>query len=132
MFFYVYIIFILKGCFNLNIRCHSFFADLLARAAFLNIKQFNGYYGCLNCFHPGEYDQASSKLIFKPKDNVPLKTNAIYNQLSKKADIEKVQKFGINGTNALSKLLIIPDQTPYDYMHFFYKSYSNQNLHRFL
>jgi hypothetical protein len=75
----VYIILILKGCFNLNIRCHSFIADLPARAAFLNIKQFNGYYGCLNCFHSGEYDQASSKVIFKPKDNVPLKTNAIYN-----------------------------------------------------
>ena len=82
--------------------------------------------------HPGEYDQASSKVIFKPQDNVPLKTNAIYNQLSLKADLENIHKFGIKGTNALSKLLIIPDQTPYDYMHLFYKSNSNQNLLRFL
>jgi hypothetical protein len=47
LFLYVNIILISKGCFNFNIRCHSFIADLPARAAFLNIKQFNGYYGRL-------------------------------------------------------------------------------------
>ena len=45
-------------------------ADLPARASFLNIKQFNGYYGCLNCFHPGEYNETHGKVIFKPHENV--------------------------------------------------------------
>ena len=59
-------------CYTLNIRTHSFIADLPARAAFLNIKQFNGYYGCLNCFHPGEYSDTFNKVIFKPHENVSL------------------------------------------------------------
>ena len=29
-------------------------ADLPAKAAMLNIKQFNGEFGCITCLHPGE------------------------------------------------------------------------------
>ena len=29
--------------------------DLVAKAAVLNIKQFNGSYGCPTCLHPGEH-----------------------------------------------------------------------------
>jgi hypothetical protein len=61
---------VFKGNLSLNIRCHNFVADLPARAAFLNVKQFNGYYGCLNCFHPGEYSDIYNKVIFKPHDDV--------------------------------------------------------------
>jgi hypothetical protein len=58
----------------------------------------------LNCFHPGEYDQDCGKVIFKSHENVPLKTHALYNQLSKTAELEDNPQFGIKGTTSLSKL----------------------------
>ncbi len=79
-------ILIKKGQLSLNIRCHNFVADLPARAAFLNFKQFNGYYGCLNCFHPGEYNETYGIFVI----------------------------FGIKGETSLSKLFCTPDQIPYD------------------
>lgn len=35
-------------------RTQCLIADLPAKAAMLNIKQFNGEYGCAVCLHPGE------------------------------------------------------------------------------
>jgi hypothetical protein len=98
----------------LNIRGQSFVADLPARAAFLNIEQFNEYFGCLNSFHPGEYDQEVSKVIFRPLENVPLKTTDLYNQLSAMAEFKNEDQFGIKGTTSLSKLFRIPELIPYD------------------
>ncbi len=61
------------------LRCQSFIADLPACAAFLNVKQFNGYFGCINCFHPGTYSAEYRKMIYKPLKNVQvgLKTTII-------------------------------------------------------
>jgi hypothetical protein len=28
---------------------------LPAKAAQLNVKQYNGYFGCITCYHPGQY-----------------------------------------------------------------------------
>ncbi len=41
----------------------------------------------------------------------------IYNQLSKKAEAKNEEIFEIKGVTSLSKLICIPDQVPYDYMH---------------
>ena len=38
-----------------KIRCHAAIFDLPAKAAQLNVKQYNGYFGCLMCYHPGQY-----------------------------------------------------------------------------
>ena len=53
---------------NISLRFQSFVADLPAKASFLNIMQFNGYFGCLTCVHPGEYSQSCDKIIFKPQE----------------------------------------------------------------
>jgi hypothetical protein len=37
------------------LRVHTFIADLPAKAAVLNVKQFNGIFGCLVCKHPSKY-----------------------------------------------------------------------------
>ena len=42
--------------------------DLPAKAAALNVKQFNGEFGCLNCLHPGEYSKIHRKTIYPPKE----------------------------------------------------------------
>jgi hypothetical protein len=49
------------------VRIHSFVADLPGKAAMLNTKQFNGYYGCLVCKHSGEYSGHYNKMIYRPK-----------------------------------------------------------------
>ena len=48
---------------------------------------------------------------------ITLKTNCIYNKLAKEAESHGETKYGIKGQTSLSKLLVIPDQIPYDYMH---------------
>jgi hypothetical protein len=40
--------------------------DLPAKAAALNIKQFNGEHGCVSCFHPGEYRGDLHANIYPP------------------------------------------------------------------
>jgi hypothetical protein len=49
------------------VRIHSFIADLPGKAAVLNTKQFNGYFGCIDCKHPGEYSNESKKMIYPYK-----------------------------------------------------------------
>jgi hypothetical protein len=44
----------LKGL-KFKINCHSLIVDLPAKASVLNIKQFNGEFGCIACIHPGEF-----------------------------------------------------------------------------
>lgn len=51
---------------NRLIRIHAAIFNLLAKAAFANIKQWNGAFGCPHCMHPGEYDRLLSKTIYKP------------------------------------------------------------------
>ena len=44
--------------------------DLIAKAQVLNMKQFNGSYGCPTCLHPGEYH---SNQVYPPA-SYPLHT----------------------------------------------------------
>ena len=56
-----------KG-YKIRIRCQALIMDLPAKAAALNVKQFNGEFGCLNCLHPGEYSKIHRKTIYPPKE----------------------------------------------------------------
>jgi len=38
--------------------------DLPAKASVLNVKQFNGEFGCITCDHPGESSKAARKWIY--------------------------------------------------------------------
>lgn len=40
--------------------------DLPAKAAVVNAKQFNGEFGCIYCYHPGEYCRLFNKRIYPP------------------------------------------------------------------
>lgn len=46
-----------------------------------------------------------------------MKTKEDFIKLSAKADSTKTPQHGILGISPLAKILIIPDQCPYDYMH---------------
>ncbi|RNA18943.1 hypothetical protein BpHYR1_000607 [Brachionus plicatilis] len=100
-----------------RVRCQSLIADLPAKASALNIMQFNGRYGCTTCFHPGEYDNESRKMIYGPL-NFKLKTTKDYEKLSLLTDKRaKENLFGVKGPSPFFNLIAIPDQVPIDYMH---------------
>ena len=60
-----------------------------------------------------------------------LKSASIYKSLSKKAEEEKNVLFGIKGESSLSKLIAIPDQVPYDYMHLVLQGHCKWLLQKF-
>ena len=48
--------------------------DLVAKAPVLNMKQFNGQYGCPTCLHPGEILGRGAR-IYPPMQTYPLRTS---------------------------------------------------------
>ena len=60
-----FLLFFIKGN-KIQVRCQSLIMDLPAKAAALNIKQFNGEHGCVSCFHPGEYRGDLHANIYPP------------------------------------------------------------------
>lgn len=48
-----------------QLRVQSLIVDMPAKAAIINIKQFNGEYGCPACFEPGEYIKNLHKRIYR-------------------------------------------------------------------
>jgi hypothetical protein len=60
-----------------------------------------------------------------------LKSASIYKNISEKAENEKTEHFGIKGISPLSRLLIIPDQVPYDYMHLVLQGHCKWMLQKF-
>jgi len=47
-----------------KVRIQSFLMDLPAKASVLNVKQFNGEFGCITCDHPGEGSKEARKWIY--------------------------------------------------------------------
>ena len=62
-----------KGNFNIRIHIYGLLGDSPGRNLFLNMKQFNGYYGCPFCLTPGHWLAAAHKVIFDIED-YPLRT----------------------------------------------------------
>ena len=52
----------IKSVFKVNLLCCTF--DLPARAAVMNINQFNGFFGCPRCLQEGSYNYAYSYFGF--------------------------------------------------------------------
>ncbi len=109
---------------RVRIRGQSGLLDLPAKASVCNVKQFNGEYGCVVCFHPG---QRINRVNYYPFDKLyPLKTNqdyinfsAIADECNKNEPDEKKHQsfFGFFGEAPISKILKVPEEIPFDYMH---------------
>ena len=54
----------------------------------------------------------------------PLKQTSHYDLFGKYAEQKGEQLFGIKGTTPLSKIINLPQQVPYDYMHLVYVHWS--------
>ena len=95
-------------------------ADLVAKAPLLNMKQFNGEFGCSICLHPGER-------VGKGRGNV--RVYPVYDETPQRRDHEDSMKyakaakrsgkpvFGCMGESKLHKIFRIPENILLDYMH---------------
>ncbi|CAF3581970.1 unnamed protein product, partial [Rotaria socialis] len=92
-----------------NVRIQQAIFDLPARAHFLNIAQYNGYYGCGYCCIEGV---AIGRQVYFPfsKKTEKLKDHQFYLRNAKINDGRFIQ--GIKGPTPLSSILLLPYQTP--------------------
>jgi hypothetical protein len=114
---------VIESGFQLNSKCkikvrvQAFIADLPAKAAALNIKQFNGEFGCIKCLHPGEYNRSFHKMTYPPNVEADVRDAKSFREAAILADRSKETIYGIRGLSSFSKVLTLPDQVPFDYMH---------------
>lgn len=103
---------------KLTFKIHGLIADSPARAKALNMKQFNGKFGCTLCMHPSERNSSNTASIYPIlKEKIEIRTNSQYLKHVTKA-VETNQAFkGVKGFSFLSNWLDIPNSIIYDYMH---------------
>ncbi|CAF0885152.1 unnamed protein product [Brachionus calyciflorus] len=81
----------------------------------INSNQFNGYFGCIKCLHPGV--RKNRIMIYPILPDILIRTNEKYkiqvNEASKLNDTFE----GIKGPSFLSNWIKIPDNLILDYMH---------------
>ncbi len=90
--------------------------DLPAKSMAVNMKQFNGRYGCLYCEHPGE-TLFRGCLIYKPDIRCSLRTHDTLKINAERALESGEAEKGIKGPSVLSPYLNVVDDIPVDYMH---------------
>jgi hypothetical protein len=103
-----------KDHYNVNIDLYGFLGDSPGRNLFLNMKQFNGYFGCPCCITPGQWFDAAHKLIFDLED-YPLRTAQSFIDDGNLAKPNSPVN-GILGPTLISKYVPL-NFTPLDYMH---------------
>lgn len=96
--------------------------DSVARCKMLNMKQFNGLFGCTYCLHPTEQINNSAK--YPIIENIPLlrSNNDIKELMKKSVTLETAtaeDTFGIKGPSFLMNLKYfnLAEFLPPDYMH---------------
>lgn len=98
------------------VRIQSLVPDLPTKSMLLEIKQFNGQFGCSTCKHPGTYVGELRTRIYTSTP-FPLRTAAESHRLADIAEQTGTTVFGIKGKNVFGQLLSIPDNVPIDWMH---------------
>ena len=105
--------------FELDIQAEL--ADLPAKAASLNMKQFNGKFGCSVCLHPGQKLQERSLVWIYPYQEVneraPLRNHDELILHANLADQEGCPFYGVKGYSPVHEILKLPQEIPLDYMH---------------
>lgn len=88
--------------------------DLPAKAAVLNMKQFNGEYGCSTCLHPGIHQNGSR--VYLPQE-MDLRSNVTVHHCAAEAERTGTPNYGIKGVSVLSPVVDLVKSVPVDYMH---------------
>ena len=87
-----------------------------AKAAVLNMVQFNGKFGCTYCQNPGK-NIKQGQHIYQPSDSHVLRTELQMKQWPSKAEVSHKRVFGVKGLSVPSGSVNIPFGAPIDYMH---------------
>ncbi|MCH9716718.1 MAG: hypothetical protein K0U52_06490, partial [Gammaproteobacteria bacterium] len=88
--------------------------DLPARSAVLNMKQYNGEYGCTCCLSKGKAIGGSR--IYLPQEMAPMRSHAQTVSLAEDV-IAGSSLQGVKGPCIINEHLNIPHSFPLDYMH---------------
>ena len=89
--------------------------DLIAKAQVLNMKQFNGSYGCATCLHPGVRVFHGTQVY--PPGEFPLRTEEGIHRAFEEGQQSGEIIEGIKGISPLKPHLNLVDDVPNDYMH---------------
>ncbi len=93
--------------------------DLVAKAPLVNMKQFNGEYGCLTCTHPGTLVTRGVR-VYLPNAHPPpeARTHETTMQAATEAKSTGVSSVrGIKGVSFPAPILNLANSIPVDYMH---------------
>ncbi len=88
--------------------------DLIAKAAVLNMKQFNGEHGCPTCLHPGE---RHSRTQTYPPSYFPIRTQDGIEKAIQEGKQRGIIIEGIKGPSPLTNYVHLVHGVPADYMH---------------
>ena len=89
--------------------------DLIAKAPILNMKQFNGKYGCSTCTHPGT--RLGNTRVYLPSVECTPRTDKTFLEAAEEAERTGEPEKGVKGKSVLSTCLDLVDGVPVDYMH---------------
>lgn len=89
--------------------------DLPARAMVVNMKQFNGYYGCLMCLDKGMH--INNRHLYLPTESHIKRTMAMMKQYAAQALVKGISVYGVKGPSVLSYYIDIVIRVLIDYMH---------------
>ena len=89
--------------------------DLPAKAAGVNMMQYNGKYGCLYCLDEGLH--ISHCRIYLPSDSHQARNIKDIHKWSEQAIKDGKPIFGVKGPSVLTQCLNIITSVPIDYMH---------------
>ena len=124
--------------YDIKIRCQAALFDLPAKAMILRVKQFNGQFGCISCFHPGQ--RVGNLNVYPLKKIYNLKTNEDYKKYSAIANILNETKsekakldsvFGFFGSTKFEEIIKIPEQVPFDFMHLVLQGHAKWLFNKF-
>ena len=89
--------------------------DLPAKAAALNVKQFNGEYGCNYCLDKGKY--VLRRRIYPPNAAHRARKTKDVEEWASKAQRIGSSVYGVKGVSVLAPYISIPECVPVNYMH---------------
>lgn len=93
--------------------------DLCAKSLFLNMKQYNGWYGCQKCRIRGE--RIGNVQVYPYCNEINLRTSPETIQFAKEAKTRKKDVFGVKGPTVLSEIVYdFITTTAIDIMHCIY------------
>ena len=101
-----------------KLRIQGQVADLPAKAASLNFKQFNGKFGCSVCLEPGKKDTNNQLVRYYPHKarKPPLQNHIDMLQHAELANNTNAV-FGVKGPSPVHEILKIPEKVLLDFMH---------------